>query len=203
MRFEDINRRFTEKVSEYMAQGYIINTATMGGSQGEIGKIDLTDGREIVRILLTNEHEYEHCMENTTCHDFNRVVLIAGVAQPENRCTPNSPDTWNGRLDVIFREEFYEIGGRYGDTKWYGTREEAIAQQDKHWKRYDARRIEDRVHVTDNPKVREIVMRAVRRTNGMKTAKESEIARIVRRHTDKGVRYEVSIRRKDVVIQAK
>lgn len=35
MKYIDINKRYTEIVTEYMARGYIINTRTMSGSQGE------------------------------------------------------------------------------------------------------------------------------------------------------------------------
>ena len=35
MNQNDINRMFTEKVTELIAQGYQINPATMSGSQGE------------------------------------------------------------------------------------------------------------------------------------------------------------------------
>lgn len=52
MKFIDINRKFTAAVSSYMAQGYYINAASMSGSQGEIAHIDLTDGKQIVRVLL-------------------------------------------------------------------------------------------------------------------------------------------------------
>ena len=44
MKFIDINREFTAAASSYMAQGYYINAGTMGGSQGEVAHIDLTNG---------------------------------------------------------------------------------------------------------------------------------------------------------------
>ena len=54
MKFADINKRYTEIVNEYIAKGYTINTATMSGSQGEIAKIDFTDGTEIIRIRVAS-----------------------------------------------------------------------------------------------------------------------------------------------------
>lgn len=53
MKFIDINREFTAAANSYMAQGYYINAGTMGGSQGEVAHIDLTNGTEIIRVLLT------------------------------------------------------------------------------------------------------------------------------------------------------
>lgn len=52
MKYIDINQRFTAKVAEYIAKGYTINTATMSGSQGEVAHVDLTDGKQVVRVLL-------------------------------------------------------------------------------------------------------------------------------------------------------
>ena len=58
MKYADINCRFTEIVAEWLAKGYSINTASMSGSQGETAKIDLTDGKEIVRILVDRFSDY-------------------------------------------------------------------------------------------------------------------------------------------------
>ena len=54
MKYADINKRFTEIVAEYISKGYTINTASMRGSQGEIAKVDLTNGTEIIRVMVNN-----------------------------------------------------------------------------------------------------------------------------------------------------
>ena len=41
MNQNDINRAFTEKVTELLSRGYQIYPGTMGGSQGEIAHVDL------------------------------------------------------------------------------------------------------------------------------------------------------------------
>lgn len=56
MKFIDINREFTAAASSYMAQGYYINAGTTG-SQGEVAHIDLTNGTEIIRVLLTTAQQ--------------------------------------------------------------------------------------------------------------------------------------------------
>ena len=97
MKYIDINRKFTETVSSYIAQGYIINTASMSGSQGEIAHIDLTDGKQIVRVLLDSFTEWE---------DYNQLEglkLVVGIAA--DNVKPNDSQRcdviWNNRLDVI------------------------------------------------------------------------------------------------------
>ena len=52
MNQNDINRTFTEKVTELLSRGYQIHPGTMGGSQGEIAHVDLYRGDEIIRVLL-------------------------------------------------------------------------------------------------------------------------------------------------------
>ena len=52
MTYADINKMFTAEVSKYLACGYHFNTASMSGSQGETAKVDLTNGTEIIRVLL-------------------------------------------------------------------------------------------------------------------------------------------------------
>ena len=56
MKKQDIRRIYTQKVTELLTQGYTIYPDTMNGSQGEIAHIDLTDGNEIVRVLLEKAH---------------------------------------------------------------------------------------------------------------------------------------------------
>ena len=51
MKYSDINKMFTTEVNKYLAQGYRFNTASMNGSQGELAKVDLTNGTEIIRIV--------------------------------------------------------------------------------------------------------------------------------------------------------
>ena len=52
MKYSDINKMFTTEVNKYLAQGYYFNTSTMPGSQGELGKVDLTNGVEIICVVL-------------------------------------------------------------------------------------------------------------------------------------------------------
>ena len=58
MKKQDIRNIYTQKVTELLNQGYTIFPDTMNGSQGEIAHIDLTNGSEILRVLLTREHRW-------------------------------------------------------------------------------------------------------------------------------------------------
>ena len=151
MKFEQINRKFTETVAEWMAKGYIVNTATMSGSQGEIGKIDLTDGKEIIRVVLDNISKPWVAIGKRE-YSFDGVELAVG--RITDKVQPNSHDTWGtawtSNMEVLSSEVFYEIGrGKRDGSQWYGTKEEARAQQDKHWSRYFNRKIEKHEDLPD------------------------------------------------------
>ena len=96
MKYAEINKRYTEIVAEYMAKGYTVNTTTMGGSQGEIAHLDLTDGREIIRILVDSFHEW-------TDTSLDGVEIRVGRAAAEIK--PNYSEChqtiWNNRLEVL------------------------------------------------------------------------------------------------------
>lgn len=51
MKYADINKRFSEIVTEYLNKGYTFNTATMGGSQGEVAKVDLM----VLHFYISND----------------------------------------------------------------------------------------------------------------------------------------------------
>ena len=59
MKYIDINAKFTAAVNNYLAQGYIINTASMSGSQGEVAHIDLTNGKQNRLEVISCEKFYE------------------------------------------------------------------------------------------------------------------------------------------------
>lgn len=199
MKFETINRKFTETVAEWMARGYTINTATMGGSQGEVSKIDLTDGKEIIRVLLGNLSGASEKIGDRYYH-MDGVELITGRVTDD--VMPNSPNTWsnvwNEHLEVLSSEKFYEIGrARRNDEKWYGTRDEAIAQQNKASARYSGRYVSRRQELSDRAK--EIVLTYVRRQPKCKTARASEIESITKHHIEsrtgkRYVKYTIKVR---------
>ena len=79
MKYIDINQKFTAKVAEYIAKGYTINAATMSGSQGEVAHVDLTDGKQVVRVLLDSFTEYD---------SFNSLSGLERQNRPK-------PSAWN------------------------------------------------------------------------------------------------------------
>lgn len=104
----DIEAIFTEKVNEYIQKGYVFSPATMSGHQGEIGKVDLRNEHEIVRVLLTSERDYRA--------DTHTIVLTIGRVERKERrgheFDTMGPTVWNNRLDIIEQRTFYTISER-------------------------------------------------------------------------------------------
>lgn len=112
MKKRDIEAIFTAKVQDYIVKGYTISTTTMSGHQGEIAKVDVTNGSEIIRILLTSEHEWNH----EDCREIESVVLTVGRAEetykPSNHSNPFDtmrPTIWNNKLEILEQRTFYQI----------------------------------------------------------------------------------------------
>ena len=97
----DVRRIYTQKVSELLAKGYQIHYETMSGSQGELAHIDLSDGNEILRVLLEREGNYGG--------SYGSIVRLR-----VGRCNEDLSRThtiWNERLDTLFEIEWDQISG--------------------------------------------------------------------------------------------
>ena len=165
MTYKDINNRFTQIVAEYIAQGYTFNTSSMGGSQGEIANIDLTNGKEIIRILVDNFHDWRESVEG--------VKIIIGKSTDNVR--PHSGElhetVWNSHLEIIRTEIFYKIS-RY--SNFYGTKEEAESARDVRHARYASREMAVTKY-TPSDKAKAIAVRIVRSKLGYLRVNPDEV----------------------------
>lgn len=176
MKYADINKRFTEVVAEYIVKGYAINTMTMRGHQGEISKVDMTNGKEIIRIMLNNTNDYNN-------HLYG-IELVVGRAT--GRAKPHMNDdwatVWNKELEVLTSEMFYQIGERGSD--YYGTAEEAKAAEQTRYERYWARCEGNVIEITSAPALA-IAERIVREKMGYVRVNRKEIRLTKSRKTRK------------------
>lgn len=77
MRLKEINQRFTEIVADFISKGYINTTTTMNGSQGEISKIDLTDGVEIIRVVVDTFSDWRNDIEGVSIEEVKGEQINA------------------------------------------------------------------------------------------------------------------------------
>lgn len=166
MKFAEINKRYTDKVAEYLAKGYMINAGTMGGSQGEISKIDLFKGTELIRVYIYRESRYSFKNED----DFYGDTVVLRVGKWSKEVNPNcSGDrtVWMNDLEIIYEETFYLVShyAYYGKAWYVDDIEEARASQRTRRSRYKS--VTTKVEIT-NDRSREIAGKYVKRVLGYK-----------------------------------
>ena len=102
MKYADINKKFTEVVTEYIVKGYNINTSSMRGSQGEIAKVDLTNGQEIVRIYIKKFSDWK---QRTRGYE---IVVGKCVDNVEPNSNSDWATIWDEHLEVIDIVRFFQ-----------------------------------------------------------------------------------------------
>lgn len=168
MNQNDINRIFTEKVTDLIGQGYQINPATMSGSQGEYGHVDLRKGTEIIRVLLDDGSDYEEGV------DFMRLVVGRCTDQIRMATFDRLGNTiWNNRLEILFEIKFAKIAENY-----FTDMETGVQMRRKRYLRWKQKDRRARRDLSDSFK--SAALRYVQRQPRMKTCKLSEIERVTR-----------------------
>lgn len=128
---KEIEKIYSDIIADYFNKGYYINMNTMNGSQlNEIAKIDLTNGKEVLRVMLCGsntdrDNEYNYYL------DYISIVIGRNTDKLYNN---HGDIIWNNHLEILSEQRFYEIGDR-NDRRFFGTKEEAIAAKKKHYSR--------------------------------------------------------------------
>jgi hypothetical protein len=164
-------KKFTAKVAELMAQGMWIHGDTMRGTQGEICKVDLTDGHRMVRVLLADGR--------TDFHDT--IELIVGEAKGTRWQSDCAPTVWNDDLNEIERRVFHKVR-----RDWFVDSIEEMERIHKiHEARVEARenagadwRGATHYQFRNSAAARKIVLPALRRNPGCKSKRASDIVRV-------------------------
>ena len=84
--------------------------------------MDLTDGKEILRVLVTRFNDWgDHCT-------YDGIDIIVGRAGDRDMVSPHEDDVhtlWSNHLEVLRQERFYQVGESYRGGKFYGAQEDA------------------------------------------------------------------------------
>lgn len=159
---KDIDALFTSKIMEYINQGYIIHTNTMGGSQGELAKVDLYKGKDIIRIYT--DHKYHGIGGHTT--------LVLTIGRNKNKIYGNPRDIiWNKDLEIIEQLEFVELSDNY-----FVTPDEFKPIKEKQMLRYKRKQHYECQVFNDSAK--KIVLSFMKRQPKCKTIRLSDIERV-------------------------
>ena len=166
----DIRSIYTQKVAELLAQGYQIHPETMSGSQGEMAHIDLTNGSEILRVLI----ETRGCF-----FDAYGDILTIRVGRNTDDVRGGWHTIWNDHLETLSEIKLAKISENF-----YTTLEEGKRMAEVRHSRWRNRDRELRKEVGDAYK--SIALRWLRRQPRMKTCKLEDIDRMIRRTRSDG-----------------
>ena len=133
MKYADINALFTAKVAEFLSKGYVINSTSMAGHQGEIAKVDLRNENEIIRIWFGTA--YKNFRDGLTvmvarCTDERLMAPMTGR---------RSDTIWTDNMEVIESRTFWQMQRNYREVDFYVEGDAGIEAIEKHEKRCELR----------------------------------------------------------------
>ncbi len=172
---KDIRRAFTEKINNYLAQGMEISVRTMSGSQGEISKVDLTDGKYIYRVRLDRESKmfdedffYGYC---------DTIELTVEKFEDSGRNEFDMWETlWSGKGELIETHTWYSLDR--DKTAFVDSMEEMERIFKARVERRESRREKNKV-VTDDRRIA-LVHKMVKKHKGYASVNKKAIEKVVR-----------------------
>lgn len=133
MKRYEIDNELTKIVASYLVKGYIINTNSMNGHQGEEGKVDLVKGEELIRVWLERE-----CKFRGDSYPFFGYIMKLRVGRwdyPAIESIKYGRTAWMDDFYILQETDYYQVG-----TNWYlSDLNEAIRVKDIQEKRLSLR----------------------------------------------------------------
>ncbi len=173
MKFAEINEMFSAKVAEYLTNGYVMHPYTMAGHQGEIAKVDMCNGHEVIRVWLDKVHA-------DTFHFRHGVRLTVGRCTDERLIKERGylwEDTmWCDRMEVVEQKVFWQMNGKdWRETDWYIEGEDGIAAMKKTDDRCERKYIGNAKETHFDLSMFRIALKMVRKTPFNKTKRLADI----------------------------
>lgn len=182
---KDIRTAFTQKVKEYLDKGMDISVRTLSGSQGEIAKVDFTDGKYVYRILLHTSYDYLN--KDFFYGRLEMVELIVERFEDDGRPELDTWGTlWNGRGEQIENKKYYNIKDREIFTD---SLEEIIRIGKVRAERREVKRTNDNIHL--NSKRLSFFYNLVKKQKGYSTVTKKQIEKIAKKNYSNGIAYAV------------
>lgn len=187
----ELNTLFTAKVNNYLANGYTFHLNSMSGSQGEIGKVDLTNGKEIIRIMLESGSDWNDHYYLPYCY----TLTVGRATKVQPGIGYGSKTIWNQDLEVLDQVRFY-CPTNHSD--YLITKEEAMANREKAMARARARNLSKPTQeVTDKTYIKALLP-YLHRLNGCKSVKARHITQVRKDiYSDGSYRFLITITKKN------
>lgn len=166
---EELNKLFSDKASELIRKGYVIDLAGMAGHQGEVGKVIFKKNNTFYALVMESK---SHCNGR-----YSDVYTIWFGKYTEDTSNMRPLDTWNtllwlNKFEASWKQEFVKISDNY-----YTTVEEATVMNKK-WEDRALNRATGWEEV--NSKYNKVILACVRKQKGYKSVKASEIIKVTR-----------------------
>jgi hypothetical protein len=109
IKLNEISKVYGELLASRLAEGYTIYLKTMGGTQGEYGRLDLTKdgGKTVHRLYMNRKSENGNAICNGTKVWFN--VDVIQIIEEEFDNLKNSDILWNGKGKKLLEQNYYLI----------------------------------------------------------------------------------------------
>ena len=192
MKRYDIDKIFTRLMGEYLEDGYLLNTNTMSGHQGEVAKVDLRKGDEVIRLVLEKGTNW-----NSNADWY--AITIGRCVEPVRK--EDWATIWTSKLEEIDRYCIYQIGKDwYTGIEGYAKRcsEKRHARWKNGWYHVDPLTNSHR----DLPdSCRKVILNRVRSMNGFKSVKLCDITKVRRVVNPNGtIEFVADVRHRTVVV---
>ena len=127
MKSNFLDSEITKFASGYIANGYMLNTETMSGSNGT-RFVDLRKGNKFIRIWVERTSAYSYNKELDKKYDYWNDIFVLRVGYTELKY-PTTDSVWNDKLAISYEQPYYRIGDRRYDEGAYTDDFEEV----KHW----------------------------------------------------------------------
>lgn len=173
---EDIEREYTKKISEYLGQGYVVNLASMNGTQGEEAKIDLRKGNEVLRIYLDKSALYPTKTEGKEKYLSYVDALSLIIKRYVEDGDFYSDTLWLKDGEEIYRKDYYYVvkNRKKGGEILVDTVDEILRIQDIQYKRRANRRQETVIYFLSD-KAKEFARRVIAKRSTYKRISNQDI----------------------------
>ena len=194
MKKTDLNTIFTAKVNTYLAKGYTFNTDSMAGHQGgEIAKVDLTNGKEVIRILM---EDLPFSWNQELGIHLNKGYSIKVGRATEIQPGISGSTIWNNRLEILEQEDFYQVG--YYSEDYLVSYEEAVENAKKSSNRIMAKASNTGKLYIEDKAIIKALLPYIHTVNGCKSVKARHITSVKKVcHPDGTFIYQVGIKKKN------
>ena len=176
IKLTEISKAYTDRLSELLVEGYVMNASTMSGTQGEYGRIDLTkdNGKTVRRLYIDRGSKYGEDWKD-------HADYLCIIEEEFNRNSSTSIGTlWNGKGNIINKKEYYLIDRKHNvyelhpSTSYVDNLDAIKTANRKHYDRCDSRY----TNSTRSFKPTEKVLEVVRKYKGFKGVKLSDIEKV-------------------------